>query len=196
MQRYMKSAMPFRGVAKPGRAALLRELRPVLAETDAVATAADELWTGAEFREDRYMAILLARRLTPSPDRLPTYRRWIVEGAWWDYVDEIASHLVGPTLRASPAEVTPVVRSWSTDDDHWLRRTSIICQLGSKEHTDTALLAAAIEASIGETDFFLRKGIGWALRQHAYADPGWVLEFLAAHPDLSPLSRREAAKHL
>jgi 3-methyladenine DNA glycosylase AlkD len=192
----MKSAMPFLGVAQPGRAALLRELRPLLADGDDVIAAADELWDRAEFREERYMAISLARRLAPNPQRLQTYRLWITTGAWWDYVDEIASHIIGPTLRAAPVVVTPTIQSWTTASNRWVRRASIICQLGSKGDTDTELLAAAIEASISESDFFLRKGIGWALRQHAYTDPVWVSEFLASHPDLSPLSRREASKHL
>jgi 3-methyladenine DNA glycosylase AlkD len=196
MQRYMKSAMPFVGVAKPGRVALLRELRTLLADHHVVAAAADELWDRAEFREERYMAISLARLLAPTPRRLQTYRQWIRTGAWWDYVDEIASHLVGAILRSEPAEVTPIVQSWTTDSDRWVRRASIICQLGSRDRTDTDLLCTAIEASITEPDFFLRKGIGWALRQHAYTDPAWVTEFLASHPDLSPLSRREASKHL
>ncbi|MGI9031738.1 MAG: DNA alkylation repair protein [Ilumatobacteraceae bacterium] len=196
MQRYMKSALPFRGVGKPGRVDLLRELRPLLANADVVLAAADALWDGAEFREEGYLGIALSRTLAPEPVRLRTYRHWIVTGAWWDYVDEIASHLVGPTLRAVPAEVTPIIRSWASDPDRWVRRTSIICQLGSKDRTDTELLAAAIEASSTDSDFFLRKGIGWALRQHAHTDPGWVSAFLANHPELSPLSRREASKHL
>jgi 3-methyladenine DNA glycosylase AlkD len=196
MQRYMKSAMPFRGVAKPGRVALLRELRGLLTDPAAVTVAADELWDGADYREERYIAVALARRLVPTLRRLPVYRHWIVTGAWWDYVDEIASHLVGPVLRAAPDDVTPVMRSWSTEPDRWLRRTSIICQLGSGARTDTDLLTVAIEASITDTDFFLRKAIGWALRQYARTDPEWVASFLAGHPQLSPLSFREASRHL
>ena len=91
--------------------------------------------------------------------------------------------------------LTPTVRAWATDEDRWRRRTAVICQIGAKEGTDTALLAAAIEANAADRDFFLRKGIGWALRQHARTDPQWVRDFVAGH-DLSPLSRREALKHL
>jgi 3-methyladenine DNA glycosylase AlkD len=71
----------------------------------------------------------------------------------------------------------------------------VICQIGAKDRADTALLAEAIEANLADPDFFLRKGIGWALRQHARVDPDWVRAFAATH-DLSPLSRREALKHL
>jgi 3-methyladenine DNA glycosylase AlkD len=196
MQAYMKSAMPFLGVAAPARDALLRELRPLLADRAAVRAAAEVLWDEAQAREERYVATALARRLAPEPDRLPMYRHWIVTGAWWDHVDEIAARLVGPALRADPTSVMPVLRTWLRAPDRWLRRTAVICQLGARERTDLALLAEAIEANIDDGDFFLRKGIGWALRQYARTDPGWVRAFVATHPALSPLSRKEALKHL
>jgi 3-methyladenine DNA glycosylase AlkD len=202
MQRYMKSAMPFRGVAKPARERLLQAAvaaHPVAdaAELDA---AVRELWDGAEFREERYLALSLTghRRHVAwlAPSWVPLLRHWIVTGAWWDFTDEIASRRIGPLLRAHPAELRPVVRAWITDADRWLRRTSVICQLQARAATDTALLTEAIEANLTDPDFFLRKGIGWALRQHSRKDPEWVRTFVADHPDLSPLSRREALRHL
>lgn len=196
MQAYMKSAMPFLGVAAPARAALLRDLRPLLGDRATVGAAAEQLWDDARAREERYVATALARRLAPQPHRLPLYRHWIVTGAWWDHVDEIAARLVGPALRADPAGVTPVLRSWTRAPDRWLRRAAVICQLGAKHGTDLALLTEAIEASLDDGDFFLRKGIGWALRQHARTDPEWVRGFVATHPALSPLSRKEALRHL
>ncbi|MCF7549668.1 DNA alkylation repair protein [Pseudonocardia sp. WMMC193] len=202
MQAYMKSALPFRGVPQPVRARILRECLAAAPPptADVLARVVDALWDGAEFREERYLATALCAHRSlarlPDADWLPRYRHWIVSGAWWDHVDEIANRLVGPLLRADPGRVVPVMRRWATDPDPWLRRASIICQLMAKEATDTALLGEAIEASLKDEDFFLRKGIGWALRQHARTDPLWVREFVDAHPDLSPLSRREALKHL
>jgi 3-methyladenine DNA glycosylase AlkD len=196
MQAYMKSAVPFLGVAAPARGMLLQQLGPLLADRGAVRAAAELLWDEARFREERYVATALARRLAPEPDRLPVHRHWIVTGAWWDHVDEIASRLVGPALRAKPESVAPVLRTWIRAPDRWLRRTAVICQLGSREQTDLALLTEAIEGNLDDGDFFLRKGIGWALRQYARTDPDWVRGFVAAHPALSPLSRKEALKHL
>jgi 3-methyladenine DNA glycosylase AlkD len=202
MQRYMKSAMPFRGVAKPARERLLRAAvadHP-LADTAALEAAVGELWDGAEFREERYLALSLAGHRRHArwvgPSWVPLLRHWIVTGAWWDFTDEIAGRRVGPLMRAHPDTLRPVVRAWITDPDRWLRRTSVICQLGSGAATDTALLTEAIEANLADPDFFLRKGIGWALRQHARTDPEWVRAFVAGHPGLSPLSRREALRHL
>jgi 3-methyladenine DNA glycosylase AlkD len=202
MEAYMKSVMPFRGVPRPARDGLVRELVATRPAPGAVefGAAVRELWDGAEFREDRYVAIALTgqRRWSPPQDAswLPLYRHWIVTGAWWDTTDEIAAKRVGPLLRAEPAAVAPVLRRWSTAPDRWLRRTAVIAQLGSRAATDTELLAAAIEAVLDDPDVFLRKAVGWALRQHARTDPAWVRRFVAEHPGLSPLSRREALRHL
>ena len=96
---------------------------------------------------------------------------------------------------AYPAQTAELVRLWSLDDDVWLRRLAIISQLGRGDRTDRDLLAEVIEPSLADREFFLRKAIGWSLRELAKADPYWVLAYVDAH-DLSPLSRREALKHL
>lgn len=202
MRAYMKSEMPFRGVPKPAREKLLRELvaRHPIADAAELRKVVGELWDGAEYREERYFALSLTahRRYDGWPDLLwlPLWRHWIVAGAWWDFTDEIANRRIGRLLRADPAQMLPTLRAWAVDTDRWLRRTSVICQLGSKGAIDLHLLADAIEANIDDPDFFLRKGIGWALRQHAKTDPEWVRAFVAAHPRLSPLSRKEALKHI
>ena len=120
----------------------------------------------------------------------------VVTGAWWDYVDAIAGRGMGAMLAAHPRPVKAALREWAKDDDIWKRRTAILAQLKAKGETDTALLADAIRPSIGDPEFFLRKGIGWALREYSKTDPAWVLTFVEAHPGLSALSRREALKHL
>lgn len=200
MQRYMKSTMPFRGVPKPARERLVRDLVAAHPAPDDPRAPVRELWDGARFREERYVALALTghRRWSPRQDAswVPLYRHWVVDGAWWDFTDEIATKRIGPLLRADPGALAPVLRGWSTDPDRWLRRTSVIAQLGSGAGTDTGLLAEAIEANLADPDFFLRKAVGWALRQHARTDPGWVRRFVAEHPGLSALSRREALKHL
>lgn len=202
MRAYLRDVETFCGVPKPGRERLLRD---TLAEhhvrdASALRTAATRLWSAASCREERYLALALVghRRHAGWPDVswLPLYRDWIVEGAWWDTTDEIANRHVGRLLRTCPDAVAPVLRAWATDPDRWLRRTAVIAQLGSKGDIDLGLLTDAVEANLHDPDFFLRKGIGWALRQHARIDPGWVRSFVDAHPDLSPLSRREALKHL
>jgi 3-methyladenine DNA glycosylase AlkD len=203
MQEYMKSDIPYYGVRLPD---VRRICRPIFAAhpIDSVAAFDDtvgRLFVGATHREERYAAIQLAEhrlyRTHQTPDRIPLYRRLIIAGGWWDTVDEIASNLVGPILAAYPAEVRPIVLGWATDQNLWLRRTAIIAQLGAKRSTDLTLLTLAIDANAGDTDFFIRKAIGWALRQYARTDPKWVQRFVDARDDqLSGLSKREARKHL
>ncbi|GAA3869193.1 DNA alkylation repair protein [Saccharothrix violaceirubra] len=199
MQRYMKSEMPFLGVPKPERT---RVLRPVfaahpLASAEEWAAAVLDLWRTADHREERYAATALLDRYPKwrSPGLLTVLEELIVDGAWWDHVDEVASRHVGPLLLGWPDEIAPIMRAWSRDADRWRRRTSVICQLGAKTATDTDLLAECVEANAADKDFFLRKGIGWALRQYARTDPGWVRVFVDSHT-LSPLSVREALKHV
>lgn len=167
--------------------------------------AVRELWDGAVHREERYVALTLCghRRWAPPQDAswVPLYRHWIVDGAWWAILDHlgtdgIASKRVGTLLRADPAALTPALREWAADDHRWLRRTAVITQLGSGAGTDLHPLRHAIEADLADPAFFLRKAIGWALRQHARVDPGWVRGFVASHPGLSPLSRKEALTQL
>jgi 3-methyladenine DNA glycosylase AlkD len=202
MRSYMKSEMPFRGVQKPARTVLATKLfaEYPLSTKDAWVATVRELWHGASYREERYIALELTgqRRYAgwQAPDLVPLYEELIVTGAWWDFVDEVANHRIGPLVRAHPDVLVPIMCSWRTDTDRWKRRTSIICQLGAKQATDITLLSDCIEANIADPDFFLRKGIGWALREFAKTEPGWVRTFVDAHPGLSPLSRREATKRL
>jgi len=200
MQAYMKSATPFLGVRVPVMRTLTRaeaKLRPFTTAADLTDTVL-RLWREAGYREERYAAIALldtpaALRLR-EPAVLATLRELIVTGAWWDYVDELA-HRVGDLLLSWPVEIRPALLTWTRSGDRWLRRAAIICQLGLRDLADVELLTTAIESAIDDSDFFLRKAIGWALRDYARADPAWVRSFAETH-ELSPLSRREALKHL
>lgn len=203
MQAYMKSAMPYHGAASPVAKRVFKAAFQGLAFADAAGweAAVRGLWDGATHREERYAALALAKheaaRAFQTPAALPLYRDLIVAGAWWDYVDDLATHHVGDLLRADPAAIAPQMRAWSRGDDLWLRRAAIICQVGSKRATDLDLLYACIEPALGEKDFFLRKAIGWALRDVAWWDPDATRAYVAAHADrLSPLSQREALKNL
>lgn len=207
MQRYMKSSMPFLGInATPLRrlCARLFDAHRLLTEA-AWREAVRLLYDEAAYREERYAAVGLtghrSYREHQHPDTLGLYRHLVVAGAWWDLVDPIASNRVGPILRAFPDPVSPVVRAWAVDGSLWLRRTAILSQLGSKDATDTGLLRYVLEqnltGSAHGSAFFVRKAVGWALRQYARQDPDWVTAFVADNDGrLAGLSRREALKHL
>lgn len=203
MRAYMKSAMPFRGVRAPQQAQALRAIlatRPLGSAGELRATVLT-LWREAEFREERYAALALLGdrryRAYRTLDMLPLYEELIVTGAWWDLVDGVAIHRMGELLARYSEPVRAAMLAWSADPDRWKRRTGIICQCARKGATDEALLFACIAPNLGDGDFFIRKAIGWALREYAKIQPEAVRQYVREHADaLSPLSRREALKHL
>ncbi|MEM7140870.1 MAG: DNA alkylation repair protein [Actinomycetota bacterium] len=202
-QRYMKSAMPFHGVRVPQARSIAIDVvkEQPITDRDEWAREVLGLWREATHREQRYAACGIARH-TPyrrwlDGDARPMIEEMIVTGAWWDLVDELAGHHMGIMLRNDPDRIRPEMIAWAVDDDLWRRRTSILCQLRHKADSDLDLLTHAIVASIDSDEFFLRKAIGWALRQYAYIDPDWVVGFVDRHADrLSGLSRREALKNV
>ncbi|MEA2645235.1 MAG: hypothetical protein QOE92_318 [Chloroflexota bacterium] len=202
-QAYMKSSMPYRGVVSAG----VREVaRAVLAAHPL--TGFDDwrdtllaLWRDATHREERYVALALAgdrRHLVHQvPAALPMYEEMVVTGAWWDYVDDIAVHRLGPMLVSHPRRLKPLMRRWSREPDMWKRRSAIICQVSRQVPTEFDLLVECIEPNLADRDFFIRKAIGWALRAEAWSNPDAVRAYVDANQErLSGLSRREAIKNL
>ncbi len=203
MQAYMKSAMPYRGVQAAEMRAICRRVfagHPI--ETPAAwRESCLRIWREAEYREERYGAIELTGfryyRAWQTLDTLPMYEEMIVTGAWWDYVDQIASGRLGPLLRLYPGRMRRKMLQWSRGRNLWKRRSAILCQLSFKRETDLELLYTAIEPSLGSKEFFLQKAIGWALRQYAWTDQREVRRYVRANHDrLSALSRREALKNM
>jgi len=203
MQAYMKSVMPYHGLSAP----LLRKVCKAVF-VDVQFESAQQwqalvlgIWRGAIFREERYAAVALTgdKRARPfqTPAAMKMYEELIVTGAWWDYVDDIASHRVGPILRDHPASMRRKMLAWSKSKNMWKRRTAILCQLGFKAETDLDLLYACIEPSLESREFFLQKAIGWALRQYAWTNPAEIARYVRQnHVRLSALSRREALKNI
>jgi 3-methyladenine DNA glycosylase AlkD len=112
-------------------------------------------------------------------------------------VDGIATHRLRELLVRCPEPMRRTMLAWARDDDLWKRRSAILCQIGLKQDTDLDLLYACIEPSLGSKEFFLRKAIGWALRQYAWTDPREVVRYVRRNRGrLSPLSKREALKNV
>lgn len=203
MRAYMKSEMPYLGVSAVPLRRVCRDLFNGLAWDDAEAWQADVLaiWRRAEFREERHAAIELTGLRVARPfhdlSTLPMYEEMIVTGAWWDYVDIIAAHRLSAILQRQGAAMKREMLGWSTNANMWKRRSAILCQLKAKEQTDLEFLYACIEPSLDSQEFFLRKAIGWALRQYAWTDPEEVRRYVARNKErLSGLSRREALKNI
>ncbi|MCC6573427.1 MAG: DNA alkylation repair protein [Planctomycetes bacterium] len=203
MQAYMKSAMPYHGLASTPCGEICKRVFADYPFTDAACWRKDVLaiWRGATHREERYGAIALTGHRKAKPfqnlDALPMYEEMVVSGGWWDFVDVIAGHRLGALLANHPVEMRRLMRQWSRDENIWKRRSSIICQLRFKRDTDLRLLYDCIEPSLPSKEFFLRKAIGWALREYAWHDPHEVIRYVRARKgDLSNLSKREALKNV
>ncbi len=207
MQAYMKSAMPYLGIQTPELRTICGRLFAAHPIETPVAwrSACLRIWREARFREERYAAIGLTGFRFYGPfqtlETLTMYEEMIVTGAWWDFVDSIASKRLGALLRVYPSRMRTQMLKWSRCGDLWKRRSAILCQLGFKDDTDLALLYACIEPSLSSSplsgEFFLQKAIGWALRQYAWTDPREVARYVREHQgELSPLSKREALKNV
>jgi 3-methyladenine DNA glycosylase AlkD len=200
MAAYLKTEMPFYGVQKSGRTAVWREVKrrfPVV-DNDSYQRAVVSLWE-LPHREEKYLAITTARnyRQFITNDNMPLYRRLIVEGAWWDLVDDVAINCVGAVLRTERAAARATLEKWIDDEFIWLRRSSIIAHIKHKEETDEQTLFDHCLRRAHEKEFFIRKAIGWALRSYARTAPEAVTAFLLANRSRwSGLTFREAAKHL
>jgi 3-methyladenine DNA glycosylase AlkD len=199
MAAYMRDQFPFLGIPGPTQKALTRKVlagvgRPTEPDLAAVALAC---WRRPE-REYQYFACTWLRRHARSCGErfMETARHLIVTRSWWDTVDALAAHVVGPLVAQHP-RLVGTIDAWLTDDDRWLVRTAILHQLTFKEATDAGRLFRYCTAQAGHTDFFVRKAIGWALREYAKTDPHAVRTFVTAHHSrLAALSVREALKNL
>jgi 3-methyladenine DNA glycosylase AlkD len=205
MQAYMKSAMPCYGIKAPLRRRLTAELvhAQPLPDTATLSDAMRTLWRQARCREERYAAMELARvgphRKLLDASMLPLYEEMIATGAWWDYCDDISAGALAPLLQRYPRTLKPLLRRWARSDNLWLRRAAFLCQRSLKHDFDAVLFYDTILPSIGASafasEFFIRKGIGWALRSRSYSAPDEVMAFLREYDtQLSPLTRREAMK--
>lgn len=200
MAAYLKTEAPQLGVSKPALDALMRDLkarhRP--ADRQAWERAVLAVWT-LPWRDGRTAAIRYARAFPSfvTHDSLPLFERMIREGAWWDLVDETAAWLVGPLWRQDPTRTRAELTRWLDDPSLWIRRAAIISQIRRQFARDREFLFDACLRCAHERDFFMRKAIGWALREWGRREPDAVQAFLAAHGEaLSPLSRKEAGRRL
>ncbi|MCA9537834.1 MAG: DNA alkylation repair protein [Myxococcales bacterium] len=199
MAAYMREIAPYLGLPSPLRAELERGViaeRAPRGEAQVIATV-DALWAEPE-REFQYTGLTLVRRHArrATPDFLSALDRWITTRSWWDTVDALASHGVGGVLRKHPAQFA-LMDAWIDDAVLWRARTALICQLRLGRATDVERLFAYCKKRMGDREFFIRKAIGWALREYSKVDGPAVEAFVEAHADgLSGLSRREALKWL
>lgn len=197
MKAYMKDNFEYLGIKTPLRKELEKELlkeksKEALIDKDFVKM----LWN-YEYRELQYVALdyLVKQKKKLQKDDIHFIRDLIITKSWWDTIDLIASHLVGELCKKYPELIDEYILYWSKDSNMWLRRTAILTQLKFKSDTKTDILEKVIQANIEDEEFFIRKAIGWALREYSKTNKEWVSEFVANNR-LSKLSEKEASKYL
>ena len=198
MAAYMKHHFPFLGVPTPARRAAQKPTLDTLAGADgeAVLALAEACWREPERELQQVGADALRRFVSVlEPHQLSRVGALVTTRAWWDTVDTLAIHTVGP-LVAGHSDLVAVMDRWIEDPDRWLARTAILHQLLWKADTDAQRLFRYADRRASDQDFFIRKALGWALRQYARTDPEAVWAFVDAQRDrLSALTLREAQKH-
>jgi 3-methyladenine DNA glycosylase AlkD len=201
MEAYMRGQFPFIGLKQADQSRLNRQIlggtgQPTEAD---LTTLARRCWQRPE-REYQYFAVGYLRRWVPtlpaSPGFLTVVEPLITTKSWWDTIDALAQHVVGPLVTTYP-KLQATMDDWVIRDNLWLARTAILHQCRYKDRTDTDRLFGYCLARAGDSEFFVRKSIGWALREYSKTDATAVRTFVTQHAgELSPLSRREALKWL
>ena len=196
MRAYMKNKFDFLGVKTPVRRKLAKAF--FKQQTDSVIdwVFINEAWDNP-YRELQYAALdyLEIRKKLLTPSDLPRLKKLAQTKSWWDTIDFL-DRLVGSIIARFP-ETKEIILSWSCDQDFWLRRLAIDHQLLRKEDTDTELLEKILVNNLGQTEFFINKAIGWALRDYSKTNPDWVRDFIEQHQaEMAALSIREGSKYL
>ncbi len=196
MQAYMRRQFEFLGVpAAARREACLKQFETAKAEGEIAWEFIDACWE-QNFREFQYVAIdyLLIMIDFLQAEDIDMIKKYIVSKSWWDTVD-ILRKVVGHLVLHNRPELNQTMLEWSKSDNLWLRRSAILHQLDFKSDTDRELLSEIVQNNFADEEFFIKKAIGWALRQYSKTDPDWVTDFIHKYKDqLSPLSYREAVK--
>ncbi len=196
MKKYMKDHFEFYGIKSPQRREIFKNFlkQHGLPPIDELEEVVEALYD-QPYRECHYAAIEIFQKFQKqfNPQHLALMEELTITHSWWDTVDVIAGHLVGPFFKKYPDLIPEHTERWINGDNFWLQRVAILYQLGYKQQTDAERLFRFARLRAGSKEFFIRKGIGWALRQYSYHNPEAVRQFVTDTP-LHSLTKREALK--
>ena len=199
MSKYMKGHFYFFGIKSPLRQKIMREWwrgQSIKNEYD-LKFFISSLWK-LDKREFQYVALDFGKRFKRlfTPESIPFIRECVTTKSWWDTVDTVASHFTGAVVYQYP-KTGKVMDKWIDDENMWIRRAAILHQLNFKERTNADRVFRYCEKRMHESEYFIRKAIGWALRQYSYVDGNAVFQFVKDNKsELSTLSKTEALKAL
>lgn len=195
MKAYMRDQFAYYGVMAKERRSIFQNMLKVVGLPEDVFVMAKKCFM-QEQRELHMCGqeLLVKGKKQWAEHRLKDFEWFIVNKSWWDTVDHLASNVVGPFMSKHGNDADrATLDSWNRSENMWLQRTSILFQLKYKERTDVDLLSKYIEPHLEQKEFFIKKAIGWALREYSRTDPQWVEDFVATH-SLQALSEKEAMR--
>lgn len=198
MKRYLKGHFEFYGMDSKTLKSILKSF---FAEYGWPARNQlfDIVWTLWElsYREFQYTAFLMLQKFEKKlvKEDIEHIEKLIITKSWWDSVDGLSTWTCGSYFKIFPDQIEPVTSKWMATGNIWLQRTCLLFQLKYKMKTDTVLLAKYIMHLKAEKEFFIRKAIGWILREYSKVNPDWVRSFVSS-TELSGLSRRVASKYI
>lgn len=196
MKAYMRDKFAFFGIRSPDRKKLQREILQTcgMPRIDEIPGICYYLWNIPE-REAQYFAMdILDRSIKKMPgESIQLLEKLVIHKSWWDTIDGLAANIIGKYFTLFPEQIIPVTRSWMDSGNIWLQRSCLLFQLRYRQDTDLPLMYSFIEELTSHDDFFIRKAIGWVLREYSKTDPEEVIRYVNT-VTLNPLSRKEALK--
>lgn len=198
MKRYMKDKFDFYGIKAPDRRKLVKEYlkkenRPAYENLDIVTK---KLWQ-LPHRENQYFTVELLQKYNKEFEEeiIKLFEYMITNKSWWDTVDAISKKIVGEYFKIYRKNIDKYMEKWINSDNIWLKRTTLLFQLGYKEKTDEKLMFELIGRLKNEDEFFVQKAIGWALREYSKINPEKVKQFVE-NTELSNLAKKEGLKRI
>lgn len=197
-KRYLKSSLLHLGASVPQ---LRAEAKAVASEIDSrreLRRLADELWAEPVYERRACVAFLLDYRVDLlGPADLPAIKRFVADSETWALVDQLSADLLGNLLLAHP-DAAPRLDPWTRHRNFWVRRAALLSQIRPlKAGADFGLFAGWADAMLEEREFFIRKAIGWVLREAGKTRAAEVYEWLLPRAErASGVTIREAVKYL
>lgn len=197
MSKYMQDKFRFLGVRGATRTEIYKKYFPDARKSKVIDWDFIENCWNKEEREFQYVVVYYLKTMQRFLKRedISRLKYLIVTKSWWDTVDLLAKVVGSLVIRIEGYD--QIMLEWSKDSNIWLRRVAILYQLSLKDKVDEIILDNILVNNLGDSEFFINKAIGWALRDYSKFNPEWVREFIKKNKDnMANLSIREASKYI
>lgn len=197
MSKYMQDKFSFLGVRGATRTEIYKKYFPNARKTKTIDWDFVESCWNKEEREFQYVVVYYLKAMQKFLKRedISRLKYLIVTKSWWDTVDLLAKVVGSLVIRIEGYD--QIMLEWSKDSNIWLKRVAILYQLSLKEKVDKQSLERILVNNLGDSEFFINKAIGWALRDYSKYNPEWIREFIKKNKDnMANLSIREASKYI